>query len=141
MSRTCTASWLDDHSALMTSPQYDIARDSGVTDHCRYFLLRSPYTPCATAHPAKYFLLSQHGKISRTKRAKGWEVSEIFAPSYSISPSTEIFHWPQISNGKFRLNIEVLYNRKRLHSTLGYKSPIQFLDAWLIAQKKEKLVA
>jgi transposase InsO family protein len=37
--------------------------------------------------------------------------------------------------------IEVLYNRKRQHSTLGYKSPIQFLDAWLIAHQKEKLVA
>lgn len=37
--------------------------------------------------------------------------------------------------------IEVLYNRKRQHSTLGYKSPVQFLDAWLIAQQKEKLVA
>ncbi len=37
--------------------------------------------------------------------------------------------------------IEVLYNRKRQHSTLGYKSPIQFLDNWLIAQQKEKLVA
>lgn len=37
--------------------------------------------------------------------------------------------------------IEVLYNRKRQHSTLGYKSPIQFLDNWLIAQQNEKLVA
>ncbi len=37
--------------------------------------------------------------------------------------------------------IEVLYNRKRQHSTLGYKSPIRFLDDWLIAQQKEKLVA
>lgn len=37
--------------------------------------------------------------------------------------------------------IEVLYNRKRQHSTLGYMSPIQFLDHWLIAQQKEKLVA
>lgn len=37
--------------------------------------------------------------------------------------------------------IEVLYNRKRQHSTLGYKSPIQFLDDWLIAQQQEKLVA
>lgn len=37
--------------------------------------------------------------------------------------------------------IEVLYNRKRQHSTLGYKSPIQFLDHWLVAQQKEKLVA
>ena len=37
--------------------------------------------------------------------------------------------------------IEVLYNRKRQHSTLGYKSPMQFLEDWLIAQQKEKLVA
>jgi putative transposase len=37
--------------------------------------------------------------------------------------------------------IEVFYNRKRLHSTLGYKSPIKFLDDWLIAQRKEKMVA
>jgi putative transposase len=37
--------------------------------------------------------------------------------------------------------IEVLYNRKRKHSSLGYKSPIRFLDDWLIAQQKEKLVA
>jgi len=27
--------------------------------------------------------------------------------------------------------IEVLYNRKRQHSSLGYKSPIRFLDDWL----------
>ena len=37
--------------------------------------------------------------------------------------------------------IEVFYNRKRLHSTLGYKSPMQFLNDWLTAQQQEKLVA
>lgn len=37
--------------------------------------------------------------------------------------------------------IEVFYNRKRLHSTLGYKPPMQFLDDWLNAQQDEKLVA
>ena len=37
--------------------------------------------------------------------------------------------------------IEALYNRKRQHSTLGYKLPIQFLDDWFIAQQKEKVVA
>ena len=37
--------------------------------------------------------------------------------------------------------IEVFYNRKRLHSTLGYKSPALFLQDWLAAQPMEKQVA
>jgi transposase InsO family protein len=37
--------------------------------------------------------------------------------------------------------IETFYNRKRLHSTLGYKSPTQFLNDWISAQHEEKLVA
>ena len=30
-------------------------------------------------------------------------------------------------------DIKVLYNLKRRHSTLGFKSLMQFLDDWLIA--------
>lgn len=37
--------------------------------------------------------------------------------------------------------IEVFNNRKRLHSTLGYKSPMQFLSDWLNSQPQEKQVA
>ena len=37
--------------------------------------------------------------------------------------------------------IEVFYNRRRLHSTLDYKSPMQFLNNWISAQQQEKLVA
>ncbi len=37
--------------------------------------------------------------------------------------------------------IETFYNRKRLHSTLGYKSPTRFLQDWQMAQQKEKQVA
>jgi len=37
--------------------------------------------------------------------------------------------------------IEVFYNRKRQHSTLGYLSPNNYLQHWLSQQLKEKLVA
>jgi putative transposase len=37
--------------------------------------------------------------------------------------------------------IEPFYNRKRRHSTLGYKSPVQFLQNWISAQREGKLVA
>jgi len=37
--------------------------------------------------------------------------------------------------------IEVFYNRKRSHSTLGYKSPMQFLADWFNAKQDEKLAA
>jgi transposase InsO family protein len=35
---------------------------------------------------------------------------------------------------------EVFYNRKRQHSTLGYKSPAQFMSDWLNAPSPGKLV-
>lgn len=34
--------------------------------------------------------------------------------------------------------IEVSYNRKRLHSTLGYIAPVQFLKNWTAAQTPEE---
>ena len=37
--------------------------------------------------------------------------------------------------------IEVFYNRKRQHSTLSYKSPVQFLESWISEQHQEKQVA
>ena len=37
--------------------------------------------------------------------------------------------------------IEVFYNRKRRHSTLAYKSPMQYLNDWFNTQQQEKLVA
>jgi putative transposase len=37
--------------------------------------------------------------------------------------------------------IEVFYNRSRRHSTLGYKSPMQFLNDWITTQHGPKLAA
>lgn len=36
---------------------------------------------------------------------------------------------------------EVFCNRTRRHSTLGYKSPMQFLDDWRLAHHEKNLVA
>jgi transposase InsO family protein len=38
-------------------------------------------------------------------------------------------------------DIEVFYNRKRLHSTLGYTSPMQFPKDWINTREGEKQVA
>lgn len=37
--------------------------------------------------------------------------------------------------------IEVFYNRRRRHSTLGYASPNQFLQDWIKTQHERKLAA
>ena len=37
--------------------------------------------------------------------------------------------------------IEVFYNQKREHSTLGYKSPARFLKNWISERRRKSLVA
>jgi len=37
--------------------------------------------------------------------------------------------------------VEVFYNRSRRHSTLGYQSPIQFMQHWIATQAVQKLAA
>jgi putative transposase len=37
--------------------------------------------------------------------------------------------------------IEVFYNRSRRHSTLGYRSPVQFLQDWITHQHEQRIAA
>ena len=37
--------------------------------------------------------------------------------------------------------IEVFYNRTRQHSTLGYRSPVQYREDWMKKQNQENLAA
>jgi transposase InsO family protein len=37
--------------------------------------------------------------------------------------------------------IEVFYNQTRQHSTLGYRSPVQYLEDWIKKQIQENLAA
>lgn len=37
--------------------------------------------------------------------------------------------------------IEPFYNRRQRHSTLGYVSPVKFLEDWLSTQHERKLAA
>ena len=37
--------------------------------------------------------------------------------------------------------IEPFYNRRRQHSTLGYPSPMKFLEDWISTQHEQQLAA
>ncbi|MBL8486114.1 MAG: IS3 family transposase, partial [Rhodocyclaceae bacterium] len=37
--------------------------------------------------------------------------------------------------------IELFYNRRRKHSTLGYASPMKFLEHWISTQHEQQVAA
>jgi putative transposase len=66
--------------------------------------------------------------------------------SFFNSPKNERMHGTRYStraDAEADLSdyIESFYNRRRQHSTLGYASPIKFLEAWISTQHEQKLAA
>jgi transposase InsO family protein len=49
--------------------------------------------------------------------------------------------WASRNYSFYVVYIEAFYNRSRLHSTLGYTSPVQFLKDWNATQQEENQVA
>lgn len=64
---------------------------------------------------------------------------------HTTSTRELVYHWHDATRDEATQDIfeyiEVFYNRTRRHSTLGYKSPMQFLEDWRMAQHDENLVA
>jgi putative transposase len=79
-------------------------------------------------------LANRHG-ITLSMSAKGRYYDNAVAESFFHTLKTEEVH---LSNYRIREEaktsifeyVEIFYNRKRLHSTLGYVSPIDFEAAW-----------
>lgn len=89
--------------------------------------------------------LAQYGMIcSMSRKGNGWDN----APTESGFDS---FKNQRVFGERFATRdamkatafeyIEVFYNRKRLHSTLGYTSPVPFLKDWIDPRQGEKQVA
>lgn len=89
--------------------------------------------------------LKEYGMVcSMSRKGNCWDNAP--SESWFNSFKNERVHgerfstWAEMTAMAFEY-IEVFYNRKRLHSTLGYKAPIPFLQDWLAAQQMEKQVA
>ena len=74
--------------------------------------------------------LRQHGIVcSMSRRADCWD--NAVAESFFATLKKELIHrrpWPTVAEARTAIAeyIEVFYNRKRKHSTLGYVSPVEF---------------
>jgi putative transposase len=96
---------------------------------------------CSANYQAK---LKSYGMVSSMSR-KGncWDSAP--AESWFGSFKNEAIYGNRFANHELMRTtcfdyIEVRYNRKRLHSSLGYQSPKQYLQNWL-AKRKDILVA
>ena len=76
---------------------------------------------------------------SMSRRGNCWD--NAVAKSFFGTLKTELIHCRSFANGEVAKTvivewIEVFYNRQRIHSTLNYRSPVQFeQDYWLSVQQ------
>lgn len=80
--------------------------------------------------------MSRKGNCGDNSPTESWFSSFKNEPYHGLRYATHA----EIKAASFEY-IEVFYNRKRQHSTLGYQSPVQFLDRWISAQHQGKLAA
>ena len=94
------------------------------------------------AHRSK---LSEYGmRCSMSRKANCWDNAP--AESFFNRLKNERVHGTRYATREEAIAdlfdyIEVFYNRSRRHSTLGYNSPIQFLQDWITTQHERKMAA
>ncbi len=96
----------------------------------------SPYASSAFQHKLREYCMT----CSMSRKGSCWDNAP--TESWFNSFKNERVHWlhyatyTQIKAAAFEY-IEVCYNRKRPLSTLGFRSPAQFLKHWISAQEVE----
>jgi putative transposase len=89
--------------------------------------------------------LTEYGmRCSMSRKANCWDNAP--AESFFNSLKNERVHGTRYATREEAIAdlfdyIEVFYNRSRRHSTLGYNSPIQFLQDWITTQHERKIAA
>lgn len=89
--------------------------------------------------------LAEYGmRCSMSRKANCWDNAP--AESFFNSLKNERVHGTRYATREQAIAdlfdyIEVFYNRSRRHSTLGYKSPIQFMHDWIRTQHERKMAA
>ena len=89
--------------------------------------------------------LAEYGMIcSMSRKGNCWDNAP--TESFFNSLKNERVHGTRYSTREDAIAdlfdyIEVFYNRSRRHSTLGYRSPVQFLQDWITNQHAQKMAA
>ncbi len=89
--------------------------------------------------------LARYGMLcSMSRKGNCWDNAP--AESFFNSLKNERVHGTRYATRQEAITdlfdyIELFYNRGRRHSTLGYRSPVQFLQHWITQQHEPKLAA